>query len=40
MDEAKDKSENQVDALSWDLEAVRDLPLQKNGYVTSFEQSH
>ncbi|CAL9112486.1 unnamed protein product [Musa acuminata var. zebrina] len=32
MDEAKDKSENQVDALSWDLEAVRDLPLQKNGW--------
>lgn len=40
MDEVKDKSENLVDALCWKLEAVRDLPLQKNGYVTSFEQSY
>ncbi|RWW85856.1 hypothetical protein BHE74_00005434 [Ensete ventricosum] len=40
VDEVKDKSDIQVDALSWKLEAVRDLPLQKNGYATSFEQSH
>ncbi|URE41412.1 protease [Musa troglodytarum] len=31
-DEVKDKSEDQVDALSWNLEAVHDLPLQKNGW--------
>ncbi|RWW34000.1 hypothetical protein GW17_00001247 [Ensete ventricosum] len=36
VDEVKDKSDIQVDALSWKLEAVRDLPLQKNGYATFF----
>lgn len=35
MDEVEDKSANQVDTLSWKLETVDDLPLQKNGYLAS-----
>lgn len=31
MDEVKDKNGNQVDTLSWKVEAVDGLPLQKNG---------
>ncbi|CAL9185830.1 ubiquitin-like-specific protease ESD4 [Musa acuminata AAA Group] len=32
MDEVEDKTANQVDTLSWKLETVDDLPLQKNGW--------
>ena len=35
MDEVKDKSGQQMDALSWKQEGVKNLPLQENGYFSS-----
>jgi len=36
-DEANEKSGKKIDANSWDMEFVEDLPQQKNGYVTMLE---
>jgi len=33
MDEVKDKSNKQIDTISWKQEMVDDLPLQQNGYA-------
>lgn len=33
MDEAKDKSDKQVDTTSWTQEMVESLPQQQNGYT-------
>ncbi|OEL23578.1 Ubiquitin-like-specific protease ESD4 [Dichanthelium oligosanthes] len=35
VDEVKDKSGQQIDALSWKQEGVKNLPLQENGYLSS-----
>jgi hypothetical protein len=35
VDEVKDKSDQQIDALSWKQESVENLPLQENGYFSS-----
>jgi sentrin-specific protease 1 len=32
VDEVKDKSGQQIDALSWKQEGVKNLPLQENGW--------
>ncbi|XP_020254854.1 ubiquitin-like-specific protease ESD4 isoform X1 [Asparagus officinalis] len=32
MDEVKDKSSKQIDAVSWKQETIKNLPLQENGY--------
>ncbi|AQK91535.1 Ubiquitin-like-specific protease ESD4 [Zea mays] len=32
VDEVKDKSDQQIDALSWKQESVENLPLQENGW--------
>jgi hypothetical protein len=34
VDEVKDKSGQQIDALSWKQEGVQNLPLQENGYFS------
>lgn len=34
VDEVKDKSGQQIDALSWKQEGVQSLPLQENGYFS------
>ena len=40
IDEAKDKSDKQVDTTSWTQEMVEDLPLQQNGYTCLFTCLH
>lgn len=32
VDEVKDKNGKTIDISSWDMEYVKDLPLQQNGY--------
>lgn len=38
-DEAKEKSAKNIDANSWDMEFVEDLPQQQNGYVLALSQT-
>lgn len=39
-DEAKEKSAKNIDANSWDMEYLEDLPQQQNGYVLALSKPY